>query len=136
MGSGLGVSALPNPTVITPEASSTPLPSGASGITCLYESLTSATPLVVVVGLASGLPSDWYQNEEQQEVSQEKADGISINFQPLSGLGDEAATYTYTAAGATVEGCVAEQGGNFVGVFTDGTTATLSQIESLVRSLL
>ena len=31
---------------------------------------------------------------------------------------------------------LAIQGGNFAGVFTDGTSASLSQIENLVKSLL
>ena len=36
----------------------------------------------------------------------------------------------------TVEGVLAGQGGNFAGVFTEGTSASLSTIVSLVKQLL
>jgi hypothetical protein len=91
---------------------------------------------VVIIALASGLPSSYLSQEEQKQVQSLQAAGVSINFAPLSGLGDEAATYQYTAAGLTVEGVLAGQGGNFVGVFTTGTSASLSQIENLVKQLL
>ncbi len=65
-----------------------------------------------------------------------QAEGVSVNFAPLSGLGDEAATYQYSAAGMTVEGVLAGQGGNFVAIFTTGTSASLSQIENLVKQPL
>jgi hypothetical protein len=124
---------LETPTVVTPAASATPLPSGASGIACLYEGTSGA---VVVIALASGLPSSYLTQAEQQQMAEEEASGVSINFTPISGLGDEAASYQYTADGRTVEGVLAGQGGNFAGVFTDGATASLSQCESLVSSLL
>jgi hypothetical protein len=92
--------------------------------------------VVVIIALASGLPSGYLSTEEQKQVASLQAENISVNFAPLSGLGDEAATYQYSAAGLTVEGVLAGQGGNFAGVFTDGTSASLSQIESLVRQLL
>ncbi|MGA8016527.1 MAG: hypothetical protein WCB85_11475 [Candidatus Dormiibacterota bacterium] len=91
---------------------------------------------MVIIALAAGLPSSYFSDEEQKQVASLKAAGLNINFAPLSGLGDEAATYQYTANGATVEGVLAGQGGNFVGVFTEGTTASLSQIQSLVQQLL
>jgi len=134
IGGALGVT-LPNPTVLAPGASASALPAGATGIACSYITL-SASPVVVIVGLGAGVPTDWFNSQEQEQIASEQKAGLSINFTPLSGLGDEAATYQYTASGATVEGVLAIQGGNFAGVFTDGTTASLGQIESLVRSLL
>jgi hypothetical protein len=92
--------------------------------------------VVVIIALASGLPSSYLSTEEQKQVQSLQQADISINFTPISGLGDEAATYQYSANGATVEGVLAGQGGNFVGVFTEGTSASLSTIESLVKQLL
>ncbi|MGD1033342.1 MAG: hypothetical protein ABR977_02775 [Candidatus Dormibacteria bacterium] len=135
IGSALGVT-LPTPTVINPGASASALPSGAVGIACEYLGLTASPPVVVIVALGAGVPTSWFTTQEQEQIASEQKDGLDISFTPLSGLGDEAATYTYTASGATVEGVLAIQSGNFAGVFTDGTTASLSQVESLVRSLL
>jgi hypothetical protein len=135
IGGALGAT-LPNPTVVAPGASASALPAGATGIACSYISAVSTAPVVVIVALGAGVPTSWFTSQEQEQVaSLQKAD-LSINFTPLSGLGDEAATYQYTANGATVEGVLAIQGGNFAGVFTEGTSASLSQIESLVKSLL
>jgi hypothetical protein len=131
VGGALGTT-VGTPTVVTPGASATPLPGGATGIACSY--ISGRT--VVIIALAAGLPSSYFSQEEQKQVASLKAAGVNINFAPLSGLGDEAATYQYTADGLTVEGVLAGQGGNFAGVFTDGTTATLGQIESLVQQLL
>jgi len=135
VGSALGVT-LPAPTVITPGASATPLPGGAAGIACSYISASATSSVVVIIALASGLPAGYLSTEEQKQVASLQAADISINFTPISGLGDEAATYQYTANGVTVEGVLAGQSGNFAGVFTEGTSASLSQIESLVKSLL
>ncbi len=92
--------------------------------------------MVVIIALASGLPSGYLATEEQKQVASLQANNININFTPISGVGDEAASYQYTANAVTVEGVLAGQGGNFVGVFTEGTSASLSQIESLVKQLL
>jgi hypothetical protein len=136
VGGALGVT-LPTPTVVTPGAGATPLPGGAAGIACSYISAASATSsVVVIIALASGLPSSYFSTEEQKQVASLQAANLSINFTPVSGVGDEAASYQYTANGATVEGVLAGQGGNFAGVFTEGTSASLSQIESLVKQLL
>jgi len=136
IGGALGVT-LPNPTVVAPVASASALPTGATGIACEYIPTTNTTsPVVVIVALGAGVPTGWFTTQEQEQIASEQRAGLTINFTPLSGVGDEAATYQYTANGATVEGVLAVQGGNFVGVFTDGTSASLSQIESLVKSLL
>jgi hypothetical protein len=135
VGGALGVT-LPAPTVVPPVAGATPLPGGAAGIACSYSAATASPPVVVIIALASGLPSGYLSTEEQKEVASLQAANINLNFTPLSGLGDEAATYQYTANGLTVEGVLAGQGGNFAGVFTEGTSASLSQIESLVKQLL
>jgi hypothetical protein len=133
VGGALGVT-LPAPTVVTPGAGATPLPVGAAGIACSY--VVASPTVVVIVVLGSGLPSSFLSTEEQKEVASLQAANFSINFTPVSGVGDQAATYMYTANGLTVEGVLAGQGGNFAGVFTEGTSASLSQIESLVKQLL
>jgi hypothetical protein len=92
--------------------------------------------VVVIIALASGLPSSYLSTEEQKQVASLQGIGVSVNFAPISGVGDEAASYQYSAAGLIVEGVLAGQGGNFVGVFTEGTSASLSQIVSLVKQLL
>jgi hypothetical protein len=134
VGSALGTT-LPAPTVVTPAAGATPLSSGESGIACSYISLGAANQ-VVIVALASGVPSGFITEEEQKQLTNLQGQGVTVSFAPLSGLGDEAATYRYSAAGLTVEGVLAVQGGNFVGIFTEGTSATLTQIENLVKQLL
>jgi hypothetical protein len=133
VGGALGAT-LPAPTVVTPGAGATPLPSGAAGIACSYISVSPT--VVVIVVQASGLPSSFFSTEEQKQVASLQANNLNINFTPVSGVGDQAATYLYTANGRTVEGVLAAQGGNFAGVFTEGTPASLSQIESLVKQLL
>ncbi len=134
IGGALGAT-LPNPTVVAPGASASALPSGAVGIACEYIT-ASTSPVVVIVALGAGVPTSWFNTQEQEQVASLQQTGLSINYTPLSGLGDEAATYQYTANGENVAGVLAIQGGNFAGVFTDGTSASLSQIESLVKSLL
>jgi hypothetical protein len=116
------------PTTIN-EASSGDLPSGATGVGCSYISGTS----VVIVVMASGVPSSYFSTEEQEQTSDL---GSSISYTPVSGLGDQAASYNYSADGLTASGVLALQGTDVVGVFTDGVSTSLSSEESLVRSLL
>ena len=105
------------------------LPSGATGIGCSYIAGTS----VVIVVLASGVPSSYFSTEEQAQTSDL---GSSINYSPISGLGDQAASYQYTADGLTASGVLALKGSDVVGVFTDGLNTSLSSEENLVRTLL
>lgn len=59
------------------------------------------------------------------------------NFVPVSGLGDIARSFKVSITGGkTNEGVVAAQGTTIVAIVATGTPATLSQIESLVSSLL
>jgi hypothetical protein len=58
-------------------------------------------------------------------------------FTPVSGLGDEARSFETTLSGGKTDlGVVAAQGTTIVAVVALGTPASLSQIESLVSSLL
>lgn len=125
VGSALGAT-VGNPTTVSETGN---LPSGASGVGCSYIAGTS----VVILVMASGVPSSYFSTEEQAQTSDL---GSSISYTPISGLGDQAASYSYSASGLTASGVIALKGSDVVGVFTDGVTTSLSSEENLVRSLL
>jgi hypothetical protein len=111
------------------------LPSGATGVGCEY--LVGESVIIVVE--ASNVPSSYFSTEEQSEESSDSAAGLSINFTPLSGVGSQAASYSYSADGVTASGVIAQSGGTVAGVFTSGTSGALgsvSQEENLVKQLL
>ncbi|MGO8687328.1 MAG: hypothetical protein ACLQT7_09160 [Candidatus Dormibacteria bacterium] len=128
VGSALGAT-VGSPTTVN-EATGD-LPSGATGIGCSY--ISGST--VVVVVLASGVPSSYFSTEEQAQEA-DLGSGLNISYTPISGLGDQAASYSYSAEGLTASGVIALKGSNVVGVFTDGLSTSVSSEESLVRSLL
>jgi hypothetical protein len=92
---------------------------------------------VIIVVKATGVPSSYFATEEAAEKATDATSGLSITFAPLSGVGDEAASYTYAAGGITETGVIAQQGGTVAGVFTSMlSAATISQCENLVKQLL
>jgi hypothetical protein len=131
VGSTLGITVSAPTTLV----SNRNLPSGATAIGCEYMAPPAGVVLVI---LASGVPSGWYTTEEQMQQQSQSAAGLNISFTPISGIGSDAATYDQTIGGRTRAGCLAQSGGGFVGVFTggNGTSASLSQIENLVKQLL
>ncbi len=129
VGSALGVTAAA-PTAIDELGS---LPSGASGYGCTY--LVGESVIIVVK--ATGVPSNYFSTEESSEQQTDSAAGLNINFTPISGVGSEAASYTYSADGITATGVIAQQGNTVAGVFTSMLSgATVSQCENLVKQLI
>ena len=129
VGGDLGVTAAA-PTTIDESGS---LPSGARGFGCSY--LVGESVIIVVK--ATNVPSNYFSTEESSQQATDTAAGLTINFQPISGLGSEAASYTYSASGITATGVIAQQGSTVAGVFNSmvrGTT--VSQCENLVKQLL
>ena len=92
---------------------------------------------VVIVEVANGVPSSFFSTEEASEKTSDSAAGLNINFAPISGVGSEAASYTYSIDGVSASGVIAQQGSTVAGVFTSMlTSVTLSQEENLVKDLL
>jgi hypothetical protein len=92
---------------------------------------------VIVVIKATGVPSNYFSTAEAAQKAANSTSGVSITFQPISGVGDEAASYTYASGSATETGVIAQQGGTLAGVFTSMLTgASISQCENLVKQLL
>jgi hypothetical protein len=93
---------------------------------------------VVIIIVASGVPSGYLSTAEgaEQSALASEASGLNFSFTPVSGLGSQAASYSYTADGISASGVIAEQGSDVVGVFTSLLTTSVSSEESLVRALL
>jgi hypothetical protein len=123
--SALGTSGLPNAVGIK-GGGSTELPAGASGIVCEYTG--GASGVNVIIEVIQNIPSSYISAYSSK---------FPANFKVVSGLGDEARSFQTTITGGkTNEGVVAAQGTTIVAVVATGTPASLSQIESLVGSLL
>ena len=94
---------------------------------------------MIIVVKATNVPSDYFSTEESSEQATDSQAGLSINFTPLSGVGSEAASYSYSADGVTASGVIAQSGSTVAGVFTSGTTGavgSVNQEENLVKQLL
>jgi hypothetical protein len=125
VGAALGMT-LPSPTRVSGGNS---LPPGATGVVCNY--LTPSFDVLVEV-FAGVSPS--YVTQGEQAVQKRSP---SVKFTPLSGVGDQAVSYSYRlSGGADAEGILATKGSSFVGVFATRTPASLSQIQALVNHLL
>jgi hypothetical protein len=121
--SALGTGALPNAVGIA-GGGSTELPTGATGIVCEY----AAPPVNVILEIIQGIPSSYVSAYSSK---------FPAKYSVVSGLGDVARSFdTSIGGGRTNEGVVAAQGTTIVVVVATGTPATLSQVESLVGSLL
>jgi hypothetical protein len=98
----------------------------------------TSTEGVVIVVVASGVPSNYFSTEEGAESSAlaAAASGLNFSFTPISGLGSEAASYSFTYSGISESGVIAQQGSDVVAVLTSLLTASVSSEENLVRSLL
>jgi hypothetical protein len=119
----LGTGALPNAVGIA-GGGSTELPTGATGIVCEY----AAPPVNVILEIIQGIPSSYVSAYSSK---------FPAKYSVVSGLGDVARSFdTSIGGGRTNEGVVAAQGTTIVVVVATGTPATLSQVESLVGSLL
>jgi hypothetical protein len=111
------------------------LPPGATGVSCAY---VTSSEGAVTVSVASGVPSNYLSTAEGVESSAlaAAASGLNFSFTPVSGLGSQAVSFSLTLGAVTESGVLAQQGSDVVDVFTEGTSASLSQIETLVKQLL
>lgn len=126
IGSPLGMT-LPAPTAVQTGSG---LPSGATGIGCTYNGGANG---VVEVVLAANVPTAYFSTEEQKLNG---TAGGRLQFTQVSGVGDQAVTYSYAVGARTDAGVIARKGGNLAGVIVVGPTVALGQIESLVNTLL
>jgi hypothetical protein len=127
VGGALGVT-LPPPTAV--QAATSSLPSGATGIGCTYNGGISE---IVEVVLGANVPISYFDQQEQ------KLNGSAagkLHFISLSGVGDQAVSYSYPVGTRTDKGVIARKGSNLAGVFVLGPAVSLGQIESLVNQLL
>jgi hypothetical protein len=127
IGGALGVT-LPPPTAV--QSASSGLPSGATGIGCTYN---GGAAEVVEVVLAANISASYFDQEEQKLNG---SAGGKLHFTSVSGVGDQAVSYTYPVGSRTDEGVVARKGSNLAGVIVVGPAVSQSQIESLVNQLL
>jgi hypothetical protein len=122
VGSALGIT-LPDAVVI-PNTGTSQLPSGATGISCNYHTTTDNVIITVL------------QNVSASDISQ-FSQHFPVAFKPVSGVGDEARSFSVSIGGGkNNEGLVAAKGSTVVAIVATATPATLSQLESLVNSLL
>ena len=122
--SALGTSALPNAVGIAPTAATSELPAGATGIVCEYHATTEN----VIIEVIQNIPSSYISAYSSH---------FPAGFKTVSGVGDQARSFDQALGGGKDnEGVVATKGTTLVVVDATDTPATLSQIESLVNSLL
>ena len=122
--SALGTSTLPNAVGIPPTAATSELPAGATGIVCEYHATTENVIIEVIVNIPASYISAYSSH-------------FPAGFQSVSGVGDQARSFDQALGGGKDnEGVVATKGTTLVVVDATDTPATLSQIESLVNSLL
>jgi hypothetical protein len=122
--SALGTSALPNAVGIAPTAATSELPAGATGIVCEYHATTEN----VIIEVIQNIPSSYISAYSSH---------FPAGFKTVSGVGDQARSFDQALGGGKDnEGVVATQGTTLVVVDATDTPATISQIESLVSSLL
>jgi hypothetical protein len=120
VGGALGIT-VPTPTTTA---------EGPTGVSCNYLSGTSDVEIVVDNSIAAGYLSTAEASMAAAETS------LNLNFTPVSGVGDSAYSYSYPLGSLTAQGILAAKGSTFVGIYCTATTASLSQIESLVKTLL
>jgi hypothetical protein len=88
----------------------------------------SAVATNVIIEVIQNIPSSYIA---------EYSSKFPANFKPVSGLGDEARSFETTITGGHTDiGVVAAQGTTIAVVVATDTPATLTQVESLVRTLL
>jgi len=124
VGAALGLT-VPAPTTIG---------TSASGISCNYLSL-SAPVLDVEISIVHDIPTAYLGTAEAS--MQASAATVGFAFTPVSGVGDQAYSYSYSLGSSeTALGILAVKGTTFVGIACTRTTATLTQVEAYVNQLL
>jgi len=124
VGAALGLT-VPAPTTIG---------TSASGVSCNYLS-TSAPVLDVEISIVHEIPTTYISTAEAS--MQASAATVGFAFTPVSGVGDEAYSYSYSLSpSGTALGILAVKGTTFVGIACTRTTATLTQVEAYANQLL
>jgi hypothetical protein len=119
-GAALGLT-LPTPTT----SSST-----ADSMECNYLSGTSDVLILEVKGIATS-----YISSAEASMAASMS-SLNINFVPVSGVGDQAYSYSYAIGTSTAEGIMAAKGTTYVGIACTMTTTTLPKIEAYANQLL
>jgi len=112
------------------------LPSGAGHIACAYASGSAGVILI----LLNNMPASLFTSEEQDVMALLSDRGFNVSgvtTTPVSGLGDEAVSFTSPSVlyGSAV-GVDVQQGTNRVVAFEAEATPSLSAVESLATQLL
>jgi hypothetical protein len=123
VGAALGLT-VPAPTTIG---------TSASGVACNYLSETPPV-LDVEVSIVHGISTSYLTTAEASQ--QAIAAGIGFSFTSVSGVGDEAYTYSYNITSGTALGIIAVKGTTFVGIACTMTTTTLAKVEAYANQLL
>ncbi len=112
VGSALGIT-LPNAVGVASPGTTT-LPSGATDITCDYHTTTEN----VIISILQNVPASYISNFSNK---------FPVAFKPVSGVGDEARSFTQALGGGkNNEGLVAAKGSTVVAIVATYTPATLS----------
>jgi len=102
----------------------TQLPAGAKGVACEF----SGTGLNVIIELI--------MNVDPTTIAQFSSK-FPVAFQSVSGVGDQARTFSQSLGGGKDnEGVVATKGSTLVAITATATPASLAQLEALVNQLL
>ena len=121
VGAALGIT-VPAPTVYG---------ASAAGVSCNYLSGSADVILSIVHGIPTGYLA------EAEATMQASSASLGLGFTPLSGVGDQAYTYSYTVtASETALGIMAVKGTTYVGIACTGTTTSLSKVETYASQLL
>ena len=116
----LGTS-LPAPVGIA--TGSTGLPAGATGFACEYHASAYNVIIELISNIAPSSITNFTKNFPVPPVA-------------VSGVGDQAYSFSQTLSAGVNEGVVATKGSMLVSIGATYTPATLAQVEALVNSLL
>jgi len=112
------------------------LPSGTGHIACVYASGSTGVLLI----LLNNMPASLFTTEEQDVMTLLSDKGFSVSgvaSTPVSGLGDEAVSFTSPSVKyGSVVGVDVQQGTNRVIVFEGEAAPSLNAVESLATQLL
>jgi hypothetical protein len=123
VGAALGGISLPNPVGVA-GSSGTPLPAGATGVSCEYAGKAMNVLIELITNISSSYIDQFSSN-------------FPVPYVSVSGVGDQARSFSQSLnGGKDNEGVVATKGSNLVDVTATYTPASLAQIEALINQLL
>ena len=102
---------------------STQLPAGATGVACDYHASTYNVIIELISNIAPSSITNFTKN-------------FPVAPTPVSGVGDQAYSFSQSLGPGVNEGVVATKGRSLVSIGATYTPATLGQVEALVNSLL